>query len=206
MKTFLACALLAASFATSAGTTATPLLTQDQTSNSNSDATANNAGNAQMIIFEGSKAGSVDLDLAQINGATARDVANSAIRNTPSVSGPPLVSSNDTCMGSASGSINAPGIGIALGKTYTDDNCVMLKNSRELWNMGMKAAALARMCFNAENRDSLEMTGFVCAQTERDRKLAEKTGVQTATVVSNVEYTDPIIRARLGLTPLPATK
>jgi hypothetical protein len=49
-----------------------------------------------------------------------------------------------------------------LGKTYTDTNCVRLKNSRELWNMGMKAAALALMCKDEENREALEVTGYQC--------------------------------------------
>lgn len=89
------------------------------------------------------------------------------IKNTPSVSGPPLTASNDTCMGSASGSANGPGFGISVGKTYTDDNCVMLKNSRELWNMGMKAASMALMCMDKNNREALEMTGFECPQTAR---------------------------------------
>jgi hypothetical protein len=63
------------------------------------------------------------------------------IKNTPSVNGPPLTTSNDTCMGSTSGSINVAGFGFGGGSTWTDKNCTRLKNSRELWNMGMKAAS-----------------------------------------------------------------
>lgn len=137
--------------------------------------------------------------------------ADQKIRNTPSVNGPPLVSSNDTCMGSASGAINAPGIGIALGKTYTDENCMMLKNSRELWNMGMKAASLALMCNDSANREALELTGFECPQTTKAKREAQaKMGPADGPVELRmseslasppVEYTgnDPIVRARLGL-------
>lgn len=131
------------------------------------------------------------------------------IKNTPSVNGPPLVSSNDTCMGSASGSANVPGFGLSLGKTYTDSNCVMLKNARELWNMGMKGAAMARMCMDAENREALEMTGFTCPQTLRARGQAYNSASLTTTTTttaaepqaSGTEYTgnDPIVRRRLGL-------
>jgi hypothetical protein len=139
--------------------------------------TATNAGNAQSITF------------------TAPADTTSTIKNTPSVNGPMLTTSNDTCMGSASGAFNAPGIGIALGKTYTDENCTMLKNSRELWNMGMKAASLALMCNDTNNRSALELTGFECPQTakaKREAMLASPT----------VRYTDPIVRARLNLPPL----
>jgi len=123
------------------------------------------------------------------------------LKNVPSVNGPPLVSSNDTCMGSASGAVNGPGFGIALGKTYKDDNCIMLKNSRELWNMGMKAAALALMCKDADNREALELTGFTCPQTAK-----AQADVKKSAAVQSPEYTDPIVRARLGLPPLEAAK
>lgn len=146
--------------------------------------------------------------VATINAGAAKEIAaiaaDARIKNTPSVSGPPLTSSNDTCMGSASGSVNAPGIGVSLGKTYTDANCVMLKNSRELWNMGMKAAALALMCKDADNREALELTGFECPQTTKARN--GNMAVQQHAQASQEQYTDPIVRARLGLPPLPASK
>lgn len=103
------------------------------------------------------------------------------IRNVPSVSGPPLTTSNDTCMGSSSGSINGPGFGIGLGSTWQDKNCVMLKNARELWNMGMKAASLALICNDEANRVALEVTGFTCPQTAaRQRAEAETARVAAA--------------------------
>ena len=96
------------------------------------------------------------------NSSVHQTFGSQTIKNTPSVSGPPLTASNDTCMGSASGSVNAPGFGLSLGKTYTDANCVMLKNARELWNMGMKGASMALMCQDKNNREALEVTGFSC--------------------------------------------
>ena len=125
------------------------------------------------------------------NSTVHQTFGTQTIKNTPSVSGSPLTSSNDTCMGSASGSANVPGIGLSFGKTYTDDNCVMLKNSRELWNMGMKAASMALMCMDKNNRDALEITGYVCPQSARTQASA-KAG----------EPTDPYIRARMGLPAL----
>lgn len=142
-------------------------------------------------------------DIAAINAEAQRAAAatKQKIYNTPSVNGPPLVSSNDTCMGSASGSVNVPGFGVGVGKTYTDSNCVMLKNSRELWNMGMKAAALALMCTDTANREALELTGFECPQTTKAKESNTKTSS-----LGQAEYTDPIVRNRLGLAPLVAAK
>jgi hypothetical protein len=49
----------------------------------------------------------------------------------------------------------------------------MLKNSRELWNMGMKAASLALMCTDKANKEALEITGFICPQTAAARKAED---------------------------------
>lgn len=75
---------------------------------------------------------------------------------------PALSAGFDTCMGSTSGAVSSSVIGIAIGKTYIDENCKTLKNARELWNMGQQAAALARMCMDPDNREAMEATGFVC--------------------------------------------
>ena len=139
------------------------------------------------------------LEVAKVNAAAAvqaaKELADVKVRNTPNAGIANLTSSNDTCMGSVTAGGSAPGIGLSFGTTYKDDNCVMLKNSRELWNMGMKAAALALMCTDKANRDALEVTGYTCPQTEK----ANKERVSTAT---QPQYTDPIVRARMGLAPL----
>lgn len=124
------------------------------TANSGAVAGATNAGNAQSIS-------------QTYEASVIPD--NVKIRNVPDAVGPALASSNDTCMGSTSGGIAAAGFGISLGSTWTDGNCKMLKNSRELWNMGMKAAAMARMCMDSENKEALELTGFTCPTKKEDK-------------------------------------
>lgn len=101
------------------------------------------------------------------------------IRNVPSVSGPPLTTSNDTCMGSTSGSLNLAGLGIGGGSTWVDNNCKRLKNARELWNMGMKGAGMALMCKDPENREALESTGYVCPARKEDTKSTSNTSSAT---------------------------
>ena len=149
MKKILIIAILMASVNSFAQTV--PPVSTNQTQSA-ATGTATNAGNAQSITFTSPPVTTQRIDYS---GAQT-------IRNVPSVSGPTITSSNDTCMGSASGSANAPGFGISLGKTYTDDNCVMLKNAREMWNMGMRAAAMALMCNDPKNKAALEVTGFKC--------------------------------------------
>jgi len=127
------------------------------------------------------------------------------IKNVPSVSGPALATSNDTCMGSSSGSVNGPGFGLSIGGTWSDTNCKLLKNSRELWNMGMKAAAMALMCTDAANRDALEITGFECPQTLKSARNRQQLTIANPPTSSTQEnITDPYIRARMGLPALNA--
>lgn len=139
-------------------------------SNSESFAGASNAGNHQTIIFTSP---GEQTNTVRYEGGTKSEITGTTkVKNVPSVSGPPLVSSNDTCMGSVSGSVNVAGFGVGGGKTVVDTNCVMLKNSRELWNMGMRGAALARMCMDTDNKEALELTGFTCPQTEKAKAAA----------------------------------
>jgi hypothetical protein len=153
---------------------------QNQAQNTNvtsgSDSAATNNGNTQQVVFTspGESVSKVEYSGTQ------------TVKNVPSVSGPPLVSSNDTCMGSVSSALNVPGFGASFGKTIIDNNCVMLKNSREMWNMGMKGAALARMCMDPENKEALEITGFTCPQTTRDQERAKAKLAKTAQIVPAV--------------------
>lgn len=151
--------------------------------------------------------------IADKNGETARAVAGTTqtIKNTPSIATAALTSSNDTCMGSVSVGGSGPGFSLGIGTTYKDDNCVMLKNSRELWNMGMKGAAMALMCTDKANREALELTGYECPQTtaakkaEADRAAAAKQAAAPAQagkaekLAAAYEGNDPIVQARLGL-------
>lgn len=147
-------------------------------STSGAVAGASNAGNSQAITFTSPDKTTVDQNIkadtkAEVSGHTSADTnitGTQTLKNVPAVSAPALTTSNDTCMGSTSGGAAVAGFGITIGSTWTDTNCKRLKNSRELWNMGMKAGALALLCMDKENREALEMTGFECPQTTKAKQ------------------------------------
>lgn len=89
-------------------------------------------------------------------------VDNHARASASTAIAPALTGSNDTCMGSTSIGASGMAFGLSFGRTYTDDNCTMLKNSRELWNMGFRGAAVARMCMDERNRQAMETSGVPC--------------------------------------------
>ena len=74
------------------------------------------------------------------------------------------------------------GGGLGGGSSWVDTNCKLLKNSRELWNMGMKAAALALMCNDPANKEALELTGFICPQTEKHKESAVDKNYEPVTI------------------------
>jgi len=132
-----------------------------QTSSTSASGTAlgnmqgNNQGVTQAIIFDSPASSTSNINYS----------GSQTIKNVPSVNGPNLTTSNDTCMGSSSAAANGPGIGLSFGTTWTDDQCKRLKMSRELWNKGMKAASLAMDCMDPAAMAALEMTGTRCPQS-----------------------------------------
>lgn len=73
-----------------------------------------------------------------------------------------LTSSNDTCMGSSGIGGQGMSFGFSLGTTWTDSNCIMLKNARELKVQGHEKAAKARLCMDADNAMAFELAGDPC--------------------------------------------
>lgn len=125
----------------------------DMANSVTSGSNAANQGNNQNITFN---SGSVP------EKQTVRYEGEYTLQNVPSVSGPALVTSNDTCMGSTSGSFNIAGLGLGGGTTWTDVHCKRLKQSRELWNKGFKAASIAMDCLDPDAHKALNQTGFMC--------------------------------------------
>lgn len=137
--------------------------------NAQSSASTSAVGNAQSITFVSPAESHSTQNINNISSGTTKSVVEYAgsytLKNVPSVSGPNLTTSNDTCMGSSSGSANGPGFGVSFGSTWTDEHCKRLKMSRELWNKGMKAASLAIDCMDPTARVALEITGSKCPQS-----------------------------------------
>lgn len=198
MKQLLALALLACALTAHAETTTLPPLQfdthltdanlqgqqQGQTATSDSTATNEGSGNGNSITFNS----------PGVTDTKVKYSGTQTIKNVPSVSGPPLTTSNDTCMGSTSGSVNIAGLGIGGGSTWTDTNCKRLKNARELWNMGMKGAGMALMCMDAENRQALTSSGYECPKTKDEQQAAKRNEVATnGSVIAPSATTSPIV-------------
>jgi hypothetical protein len=77
--------------------------------------------------------------------------ANQTVKNVPSVFAPGLAAAGlETCLGSVSGGGAFLGTGLSFGSTIPDAGCAARLDARTLWSMGLKKAAVARLCLNSE--------------------------------------------------------
>src|ERR1700746_3744595 len=77
--------------------------------------------------------------------------ADQTVKNVPSVFAPGLAAAGlETCLGAISGGGAFLGTGLSFGSTIPDPGCAARLDARTLWSMGLKKAAVARLCLNPE--------------------------------------------------------
>jgi outer membrane protein OmpA-like peptidoglycan-associated protein len=75
---------------------------------------------------------------------------------------PALIASSDTCMGSHGFGAQVATVGVAIGRTWQDENCQRIKNARQLDAMGFRRAAVALLCVDDEVRQAMRTAGTPC--------------------------------------------
>jgi hypothetical protein len=77
--------------------------------------------------------------------------ADQTVKNVPSVFAPGLSAAGlETCLGSVSGGGAFVGTGFSFGTSIPDPSCAARLDARTLWSMGLKKAAVARLCLNGD--------------------------------------------------------
>ena len=71
-------------------------------------------------------------------------------------------SNSDLCTIGVAGAVQTQILGISAGTTFTEENCVRLKNAKTLYDMGMKVAAVSTMCQDEKVFDAMMMAGTPC--------------------------------------------
>ena len=104
---------------------------------------------------------------------------------------PALAVSNGTCMGSTSGGVQGVSFGVSVGGTWVDAGCDARYDTILLQTMGLSGVAKQRICQKPEVAKAMRDAGESCAATP-----------SASAAVEQPQYTDPIIRRRLGLAPL----
>jgi|TARA_E500000178_G_scaffold180569_1_gene179222 hypothetical protein len=71
-------------------------------------------------------------------------------------------SNSDLCTIGVAGAVQTQILGISAGTTFTEENCLRLKNAKTLYDMGMKVAAVSVMCQDDKVFDAMMMAGTPC--------------------------------------------
>ena len=82
----------------------------------------------------------------------------------PSAISPSFSSGNnsDLCTIGVAGAVQTQILGISAGTTFTEENCIRLKNAKTLYDMGMKVAAVSTMCQDPKVFDAMMHAGTPC--------------------------------------------
>ena len=82
----------------------------------------------------------------------------------PSAIAPQFGSGNnsDLCTISSSGSVQTQILGLSIGTTYTEENCLRLKKAQKLYMFGMKVAAVSVMCQDPDVWAAMMSAGTPC--------------------------------------------
>lgn len=89
-----------------------------------------------------------------VTDSTSRSTTDSTSNSTTTIKSPPPTAvapavttiNNDVCAVAASGAVQTQILGISMGGTMRDMNCERIKLSKNLFDMGMKVAAVATLC------------------------------------------------------------
>ena len=88
---------------------------------------------------------------------------------------------NDLCTIGVAGAVQTQILGISAGGTFTEENCMRLKNAKTLYDMGMKVAAVSVMCQDENVFDAMMHAGTPCpydGQIGEAAKLGWETHVE----------------------------
>jgi hypothetical protein len=132
--------------------------------NSSSSLTVNNPANTTSTVnsnVSGTTTSNVNSTLSgtttsnvnqRLSGSTRTEVSGTqTLKNVPTAFAPSLAAAGiETCLGSVSGGGSIVGFGGSFGTTVPDPGCQARLDARTLWSMGLKGAAVARLCIRED--------------------------------------------------------
>ena len=98
------------------------------------------------------------------NVTTNGNMSTTIKQPPPSAISPSFSSGNnsDLCTIGVAGAVQTQILGISAGGTFTEENCIRLKNAKVLYDMGMKVAAVSVMCQDKKVFDAMMHAGTPC--------------------------------------------
>jgi hypothetical protein len=105
-----------------------------------------------------------------VTDSTSRSTTESTSNSTTTVKSPPPTAvapavttiNNDVCAVAASGAVQTQILGFSMGGTMRDMNCERIKLAKNLFDMGMKVAAVATLCQDDRVFQAMMNAGTPC--------------------------------------------
>jgi hypothetical protein len=146
MKKIIITYALMGMLSTGAWAQSDPIVTE-----STSNSTSNNINTNTNTNINHSTSANVNANVNHSTGdVTNRNITDSkqTIKSPPPTAVAPAVTTinNDVCAVVASGAVQTQIFGFSMGGTMRDMNCERIKLSKNLFDMGMKVAAVATLC------------------------------------------------------------
>lgn len=123
-----------------------------------------------------------------VTDSTSNSTSNSK-SETKVISPPPTavapavtVINNDVCATAASGAVQTQILGISMGGTVRDMNCERIKLSKNLYDMGMKVAAVATLCQDDRVFQAMLDAGTPCPVMGKIGESAKEVWIQRGRV------------------------
>lgn len=105
---------------------------------------------------------SISVAQTTVIDSTTKSTTSTKVESTPPTAVAPSITTinNDVCAVAASGAVQTQILGISVGGTMRDMNCERIKLAKNLYDMGMKVAAVATLC-----QDERIFTAMIAAGT-----------------------------------------
>jgi hypothetical protein len=99
-----------------------------------------------------------------VTDSTSRSTTETTVKSPPPTAVAPAITTinNDVCAVAASGAVQTQILGISMGGTMRDMNCERIKLSKNLYDMGMKVAAVATLCQDERIFTAMMAAGTPC--------------------------------------------
>lgn len=107
----------------------------------------------------------IETDSTTRSTVTTNGEMTTTVKSPPPSAISPQLGSNsnsDLCTIGVAGAVQTQILGISAGTTFTEDNCLRLKNAKTMYDMGMKVAAVSIMCQDENVFDAMMMAGTPC--------------------------------------------
>lgn len=116
------------------------------------------------VMATSSMAQTIVTDSTSNSTSTSTSKTESKIQSPPPSAIAPAVTSinNDLCVVGASGAVQTQIFGMSFGGTSRDMNCERIKLAKNLYDMGMKVAAVATLCQDRRVFDAMMNAGTPC--------------------------------------------